>query len=71
MSENGMAPLIDLQDQLDVARNFVACIFMACQSPAFPSDERRALCSVLDAVLEQLASIGIELDALIQAKKGS
>lgn len=66
-----MAPLIDIQDQLNVAGNFLACVFMACQSPAFPSDERRALCAVLDAAQEQLASVSAAVVGLIEAEKNS
>ena len=49
--------------------NFLACVYMACQSPAFPSDERRALCAVLDAAREKLTKVGAGLDRFIEAEK--
>ena len=49
-----MKTLTEVSDELSVAKNFVACIYLACESSMHPGDDRAALCAVSNAACEKL-----------------
>ena len=61
--------LLDIRDEVAVARNFVVCVLLAAQSPTMPSGERAALCAVNNAARERLEGVERALDVLIANTK--
>ena len=56
--------LLDIRDELAEARDFVACLYLACRQVQ-GGEEREALCTVSHAVREKLRDIDAALAALI------
>lgn len=63
--------LLDIRDEVAVARNFVVCVLMAAQAPTMPSGERAALCAVSNAAREKLEAVERALDALIAKQRSN
>lgn len=57
-----MKTLVELQDQLSVARNFVECVFMACDD--LPDEQGHPLAAVLDAAGRMLSGIYVDIEHL-------
>ena len=60
--------LIDARDELDVARHFVVCLWLACQAPGVPGPERAALCAVASAARDKLDEVGAAFDVILQGR---
>ena len=59
-----MKNLTDVSDELCVAKNFIACVFLACESSLHPGDDRAALCAVSNAAREKLEAIIEAIDVM-------
>ena len=64
-----MESLLDIRDEVAVARNFVVCVLMAAQAPTMPSVERTALCAVSNAARGKLEAVERAFDVLIANPK--
>ena len=60
--------LLDLRDELNVARQFVACLWLACQAPGVSREQAAALCAVANAARDKLDEVGAALDVIIQGR---
>ena len=56
--------LLHIRDELATARDFLGCLYLACQNVEIPH-ERAALCAVSYAVREKLQAIDAALVELI------
>ena len=63
-----MESLLDIRDDVAVARHFVVCLFMAAQA-SVPANERAALCAVSNAAREKLDVVERAVDRVIASSK--
>ena len=60
-----IAALNDIRDDVGVAKHMITCVYLACQAPTLPANERAALCVVSNAAREKLESVEGALDRMI------
>ena len=60
-----MKDLLEIRDELNVARSFVECAFQACHAV----DDADGIVAVLDAASDKLTAIGEAIDALKGASR--
>ena len=70
MTEATQAALLDIRDQVTVARNLITCVYIAAQGGLQAGSERGAICEVANAAREKLEQIGAALDGLIVGAMG-
>ena len=59
-----MRTLLEIQDELSTARNFIECAFMASQD--LPREQAEPLAAVLNAASDKLKEIRDAIDAVRQ-----
>ncbi len=62
--------LLEIRDELAAARDFIGCVYIACQNVQEDS-ERAALCAVSYAAREKLRAVDAAIGALIFGGNGS
>ena len=65
MSVEAAEALLNIRDEVAVAKHLVVAMFLASQAPTLPSGERHALCTVANAARERLEAVEVQLDQLI------
>ena len=67
-----MESLLDIRDELAVAKNLAAALYLACDARSMPGDQGAALCELSNLVLGRLTAIIVALDSVIAscAKRG-
>ena len=61
-----MSDVIDVIDELSVARHFVECAYLACHE--LPKEHANPLCAVLDAASTKLKEVDLALSNFAEAK---
>ena len=64
------ASLLDVRDELAGSTQLVAALWLACQAPHLPENERRALCALADVARQNLTQCLKAIDALISDQRG-
>jgi hypothetical protein len=60
--------LLEIRDELNVARDLVVALYLACSSPILPGGERQALCTLANSVRDRLDTIGSAMDRQIRGE---
>ena len=69
MSDAGVEELLDVRDEVAVAKHLTAALVLACSAPTLPAAERAALSTLGSTVREQLEAVLVAFDAFLAIRQ--